>query len=311
MKFILLCLTFICILPSLSNAAGTEGIAIVVNQDAITTSDIQDRMRLIAGATGLSMTEDTASKLRPQITNVLIDEALKLQEGKRLDIKVTDEEIQKAFAAIAGQNNIPPEQFKKILKSQGVNLETLYDQIRSQIIWGKIVQRRIRPKVEVMETDIDAELNQLKRNIGQTQYRLGEIFIPLTDRKKEQAARQFVTGLVEELRKRPDAFPKAARQFSQTREAANGGDIGFITLESLPKELRSIVPILKPKEISSPIKTMNGFHILTLIETRNVTEKDLPSRELILQKIGNEQLERGARRYLQDLSSSAFIEKRI
>lgn len=293
------------------NTTIREGIAIIVNQDAITTSDIKDRMMLIAGSTGLTMTPEVQAKLRPQISNILIEEAIKIQEAKALGIKVEQREIDQGFATIAAQNNIPPEQFKKIIQSQGVRLSTLYDQIRAQISWGKIVTRKIRPRVEVMESDIDNELTKLKQNVGASQYRLSEIFIPLTDPKKESAARQFTNRLAEELMKKPDAFPKAARQFSQTPQAANGGDIGFVALEQLPQELARIVPNLKPSEISMPIKSKNGFHILQLNGTRKITEADLPSREAILQRLGNERLERGARRYLQDLMSSSFIETRL
>ena len=288
-----------------------EGIAIIVNQDAITNSDIKDRMALIAGSTGLPMTPDVQAKLRPQISNILIEETIKIQETKALGIKIDQREIDQGFNTIAQQNNIPPEQFKKILTAQGIRLSTLYDQIRAQIGWGKIIARKIRPRVEVMESDIDNELLKLKQNVGKEQYRLSEIFIPLTDPKKENAARQFTMRLVEELNKKPDAFPKAAQQFSQTPQGQNGGDLGFVSLDQLPQELARIVPNLKPSVISAPIKSKNGFHILRVMGTRKITEADLPSRDAILQKLGNDRLERGARRYLQDLMNSSFIETRL
>ena len=303
---------FICFITPLSvRAANNEGIAVIVNQDAITQSDVIDRIRLIASSTGLPMSGETQAKLRPQIINMLIDETLKMQEAKALGIKVEAKDIDNGFASIAKQNNFTPEQFKKILQSQGVNVFTLRDQIASQIAWAKIVQKKIRPRVEIMDSDIDVELKKLQGNIGQTQYRLSEIFIPLTDPRKENAARQFTTRVVEELRKRPEAFPKAAQQLSQTPQAANGGDMGFVSLDQLPKEIAAAVPTMAANAISSPIKTLNGFHIIVVRGTRVITANDLPSREAILQRLGAEKLERGARRYLQDMTSSAFIETRL
>lgn len=294
-----------------SMATNKEGIAIVVNQDAITYSDVIDRIRLIASSTGLPLNAETEAKLRPQIINVLVDETLKMQEAKALGIKVEGKDIDAGFNAIASQNNFTPEQFKKILQAQGVNPMTLRDQIASQIAWAKIVQKKIRPRVEIMDSDIDAELKKLQKDIGQIQYRVSEIFIPLTDPRKENAARQFTTRVVEELRKRPEAFPKAAQQLSQTPQAANGGDLGFVSLDQMPKEIAAAIPTLVENSISSPIKTLNGFHIITVRGTRTITANDLPSREAILQRLGNEKLERGARRYLQDMTSSAFIETRL
>ncbi len=292
-------------------AQNNEAIAVIVNQDAITQSDVLDRIRLIASSTGLPMNGETQAKLRPQIINMLVDEALKIQEAKALGIKIETKEIDNGFASIAQQNNFTPEQFKKILQSQGVNFITLRDQIASQIAWTKIVQRKIRPRVEIMDSDIDVEIKKLQKNIGQTQYRLSEIFIPLTDPRKENAARQFTTRVVEELRKRPESFPKAAQQLSQTPQAANGGDMGFVSLDQLPKEIANAVPAMAVNEISLPIKTLNGFHIIVVRGSRIITANDLPPREAILQRLGNEKLDRGARRYLQDMTSSAFIETRL
>ena len=292
-------------------AQNNESIAVIVNQDAITQSDVLDRIRLIASSTGLPMNGETQAKLRPQIINMLVDEALKIQEAKALGIKIEAKEIDNGFASIAQQNNFTPEQFKKILQSQGVNFITLRDQIASQIAWAKIVQRKIRPRVEIMDSDIDVEIKKLQKNIGQTQYRLSEIFIPLTDPRKENAARQFTTRVVEELRKRPESFPKAAQQLSQTPQAANGGDMGFVSLDQLPKEIAKAVPTMIVNEISLPIKTLNGFHIIVVRGSRIITANDLPPREAILQRLGNEKLDRGARRYLQDMTSSAFIETRL
>lgn len=297
--------------PTAAALPPAESIAVVVNQTAITTSDIRDRMRLIATSTGMPQTPEVAAKLGPQVTEVLIAEALKLQEAKRLGIKIDDKEVDGGFYGIAQQNNLTPDNFKKMLTASGVSPTTLMDQIRSQIAWGKIIQQRVRPKIEVMDSDIDNELQKLKRNIGQPQYHLAQIFLPLPAPQKAAAAQEFLSKLIEELRKKPDAFGKAAQQFSQSPDATNGGDIGFVSPDQMPAEVAAILPQLKEGEVADVIKTKTGYYILMLRGTRTVSEKDLPTREEILQRLGNQRLDRGARRYFQDLMSAAFIESRL
>ncbi|MGB1077138.1 MAG: rotamase, partial [Bdellovibrionales bacterium] len=74
-------------------------------------------------------------------------EQLKLQEANALDMEISQEEVEEGFARIAGQNNIPADQFKQMLLKSGINMNTLYDQIRSEIAWGRVVAARIRPRV--------------------------------------------------------------------------------------------------------------------------------------------------------------------
>jgi peptidyl-prolyl cis-trans isomerase SurA len=291
-------------------ATGQEAIAVIVNQDAITRSDIEGRMLLIALSTGMKPSPELAQRLRPQITDMLIEEAIKNQEAKRLNIKVAPEEIEAGFAQIAAQNNIPPEEFKKMVASSGIPLSTMRDQIEAQLAWGKVVQRQVRPKIDVSDADIDAELAQLQKSIGLNQYRVAQIFLPLEGAKSEAQLQQFAGQLVSELRKQPEAFPKVAQQFSQSASAQQGGDMGWLTQGQIPEELEQALSQLTINQISDPLKIQNAYQILLLKEKRQVDQTALPSREQILEKIGLGRLDRAQRRYYLDLRSSAYIEKR-
>lgn len=291
--------------------AGREGIEAVVNTAAITNSDVNDRLKLIVLSTGLPQeNKELLERVRGQVIDMLIDESLRLQEAKRLDIAVTDAEIDDGFKQIAANNNVPVDTFKAGLKSRGIQLETLADQIRAQVAWGKVVQRQVRPKVEVTDADIDTELEQLRRNIGKTQYLLAEILLTTDNTTKAQDVENFATRLAAQLRQQPENFPRAAREFSQASGAQQGGSMGWVLADQLPPELANALEGLADKSISNPIRTNLGYHILLLQQRRTVTEALIPKRDDIMQTLGTMRLERAARRYYQDVRSSAFIEKR-
>ena len=84
--------------PHAADAARSEVIVMVVNEDAITRSDLNDRMNLIMASSGLRPTPDTVAKLTPQIVNALVDEQIRLQEARRLDLEVSQAEINEGFA---------------------------------------------------------------------------------------------------------------------------------------------------------------------------------------------------------------------
>lgn len=292
-------------------ASNKQGIAVIVNQDAITQSNVDSRMKLIAASTGMPDTKEMMDKLRPQVVDMLVEEQIKLQEAKRLKITVTQEEINGGFAQISQQNNIPADDFKRMLKARGIRIGTMEDQIRSQIAWGKVVQRRVRPQVDVSDADIDSQLELLRGRIGKTEYRLANIYLPFSEEKKQGEVSAFASRIVSQLRAQPDLFPRIAVQVSQAPGAAQGGLMGWVGEGELAPELDEKLKTLTVGEVSDPIKTLSGYYILLAREKRQMTEENLPSREDLTERIGTERLDRGQRRYLMDLRSSAYIESRV
>ena len=270
-KIILTAAVLLSVLPFSNPArAAGEGIAAIVNSEAITNSDVNARMKLIAASTGMPQTPEMMSKLRPQIVDMLVDETLKSQEAKRQKVNVKPEEIEQGFTEIAGNNNVPVEDFKAMLQKGGIDMDTMRDQIRSQIAWGKVIQREVRSKIEVSDSDIDVEIEKFKRKIGQTQYHAFEIYVPVTNPKNDAAARAFVSKVASQLQQEPDAFPKAAQQLSRASDAKRGGDMGWLELGEFPQEVQPEIKKLDLNQISGPIKTQSGYYLVVVREKRDI-----------------------------------------
>lgn len=291
-------------------ASGKGGIAVVVNQDVITKSDVDNRMNLIATSTGMPRTPELMAKLRPQIVEMLIDEEIRLQEARRLKLEVSKEEIDGGFAQIAQNNNIPPEKFRAMLTASKIKMSTMEDQIRAQVAWGKVIQKRLRPQIEVSEADIDSELEMIRAKIGKTEYRVATIFLPVNEQKNDGDVSTLAARLVGQIKENPEIFPRVAQQFSQAPGANQGGMIGWVSEGQLAAEVDARLPTLEVNQISEPIKTLTGYNIVIVREKRQITEETLPDREAILQRVGLERLDRAQRRYIMDLRSSAYIESR-
>ncbi len=297
-------------IPVRAMAAGKESIVAVVNKGVITASDVKARMNLIAASSGLKPSKELDDKLRPQVVEMLVDEQIRSQEAERLGLKIDDKEVDDGFASVAKQNNIPADVFKKALQQRGININTMRDQIKAQLAWTKVVQKRIRPKIEVSDSDIDSELDRLKDKIGKDQFKVAEIFLPVADPSKKESVKNFATKLSEQLKAEPQAFPKAARQFSQSPGAAQGRSIGWVMLGVMPKEVDAVLPTLAKDSVSSPIETLTGYYIITVQDKRQLAADQLPSRDELLERVGMERMDRAQRRYYMDLRSQAFIEKR-
>lgn len=304
------CVALTVLAPLPVRAAGLESIAAVVNDDAISASDLSARMKLIMTSSGLPDKPEIKEKMRPQIVNSLIEERLMMQEAGRAGAKVSPEEIQQGFATIAQQNGMTADQFQEMLKRQNINRQTLAAQIEAQLAWSKVIQIKLRPQVNITEAQIDTELARMTADIGKTQYLVAEIFLPVENPKQESDARQLSERLVQQMIESHVPFQRVAAQFSQAPGAGAGGDLGWIREGQLPPEVDAALVKMEPGGLSKPIRSAQGYHILLLREKNILTADKLPPREDVRRKLGIEALERLQRKRLLDLKSAAFIDRR-
>jgi len=247
--------------------SGRIGIATVVNDDIITFSDIEDRVRLYLLGAPPNLPDEAKQQVLQQALYRLVDEKLQMQEAKALNIIISPRDIEQGFATLAAQNKLQPEQFREALLRAGVNLTTIEEQIGAELAWSQVVRRKLRPQITISESEINTEVDRLQRSSGRTEYRLAEIFLSFDGPATEKNALEQAEKLAADIRKgRP--FSQTAREFSEAPGAATGGDIGWIEEGVLPSELGSAVAALQPGQLSDPIRTDKGYHLLFLRETR-------------------------------------------
>jgi peptidyl-prolyl cis-trans isomerase SurA len=244
-----------------------QRIAAVVNDDVISVHDIETRLALVLATTNVEATPETRQRLGPQVLRSLVDDALKRQEARRLNIVVSRQEIDDAIDRIAQQAKMTPEQLAQLLSQRGVAMSTLIDQIETEIGWIKAVNRAGRDQVRVGEDQIDDELARINENAGNPEYRVAEIFLPFDAGLDESRVADLAQRIVEQIANGA-RFPDLARNFSQGASAAVGGDLGWVRKGQLPTQLDAALDQLAPGQVSMPIRTQMGYHILAMIDRR-------------------------------------------
>lgn len=292
-------------------SAGMQEIVAVVNTDAISVSDLNKRMRLVMVSSGLPNTQEIRQKLMPQVLGGLINEQLMLQEARKLEIEIKKDEVDSGFAKVAAQNKIEPKKFIAMIQKSGVDISTMEQQIRAQVAWGKVVTQRLRPRIIISERDIDDALQRIQSKIGTTEYLTAEIFLPVVDPRKNGEILRLSKKLVYEVKTGKASFFKLAQQFSQAAGSSQGGNKGWVNEAQLDPELLDGLKSIEKNQVTDPIKTINGYHILFLRNQRILSEDTVPSREQIEYSIGSDRLEKMQRRHLQDLRTASFVDIRV
>jgi len=252
-----------------ATAPQSASIAAVVNGQVITSQDVYAKARLLAISTGMNPTPDVISRLSPQVTKQLIDEALQQQEIAKRNVIVTNDDVAGAIGHIEQGNNMPVGGLRQRLEAEGVPFGTLLAQIRTQLGWQQVLHQVLGPGLQPMPGDMNAEKTALKAALGSTQYHLAEIFIPVSDPDDDATARNFAATVIAQLRAGAP-FPVIAAQFSQDQTALTGGDLGYVKLNQLDDQVAATVTEMPVGAISNPIRVPGGYQIVQLQDKHEV-----------------------------------------
>ena len=239
----------------------------VVNESAITALDLATRLRIAIVASRLQDTPEVRQRLAPQVLRALIDEQIRQQEAARQGIKIQESAIDSRMQQLAQENNMDMPQFEAMLQQNGIPVESLRDQIRTEMAWSSVVRRRFQSNIVITPEDIADARNRLIENQGAPEFLVSEIFLSAEDAQQSGSAQDAAKRLLEELKKGA-SFAAVARQFSQAPTAARGGDLGWVQAEDLAPELRTVVEGLEQGQVAGPIQSEGGYHIVMLRDRR-------------------------------------------
>jgi peptidyl-prolyl cis-trans isomerase SurA len=254
------------LIPAFASAQGLRVVA-RVNDDAITDFDLAQRIQFALKTTGLQDTPDLRQRMASQVLRQMIDERLQIQNAKRLGVAASAAEVQQRLGEIERGAGMSPGQFKLFLQSIGVPYDIAAQQFEAQIAWGKVVRRKVRPQVDVSEAEIDDAMSRLRANMGKTESRVGEIFVPVDRAEGVDEGKRSADRIYDQL-KRGAPFAAVAQQFSQGPSAQTGGDIGWVLPGSLDPTLDAAISKLQPRQFSEPIRSPSGWHILYVVDRR-------------------------------------------
>ncbi len=261
-----------------------QGVVAIVNDNVISSYDLQQRVLLLVATSGVQPTAQNTPQFEQEAVNELIDEALEMQEVHRAEkdqkfkIVADDDAVNRRIDEIAQQS--PYKTGDRLLEAfagAGIQPATFRAQIRADLSWQDWMHGRYGgSRLKISPAQINAVVSEIEAQAAKPQFLLGEILIDADHAggmaQAETAGAQLVTQLQQGA-----PFTQVARQFSSASTAATGGDTGWLSQAELPAELRPVVEQLRPGELSKPIPAQNGVYIVLLRDKRAGSTAELIS----------------------------------
>ncbi len=256
-----------------AGAAGDrlDSIVAVVEDDVITLSELERELTAVRQrirARGANAPPQDV--LRRQVLENMIDERLQVRAAERRGISVDDPSLEAAVDRIARQNQLTVEQLRTAVQQEGMDFAEFRDDVRRQVLAQRLRQQVIDRQITVSEQEIDNALSRADSAGGSREYRLAQILIAVAPNASSQVlsqAQQRVEQVIQQLRQGAD-FQQLAVAVSDGREALQGGELGWLAAASLPRSFAEIVPQMSPGQISPPLRSAQGYHLLLLLDAR-------------------------------------------
>lgn len=269
--------------PAFAQSVATTSSAIVavVNDEAITAYDLNARVNFVLSTTHINSTPEAIARLKPQILRAMIDEKLQMQEGRKNKIDLTDKEVEQAIAAIESQRSMPPGAIAAMMASNKIPEETFNQQIKAQLVWSKLLQRKVRAQIKMSDDEVAQMQKKLSTPVMKQEMKIAILQLPVDKPQREGEVQQAAEKIVLEARRGAD-FEEISRQLA-------GGAAKLTSFWVRPEELDPAIAKslqgAKAGDVVNPLKSNLGYTIIKVYETRDLPGQEASGTEIDFREI--------------------------
>jgi peptidyl-prolyl cis-trans isomerase SurA len=254
-----------------------DRVAAIVDNDVVMASQVTERMAAVRDQLqqgGVQLPPEDV--LREQVIDRLVLESIQLQMGERAGIRIDDPSLNQTMQQLAARNGVTIEEFRAALERDGISYEQAREQIRREMIINRVRQRRVAERIQVSDQEVRNFLNSEAGRIQTApEYRLAMIVLPISEGASQdevQAIGETAGEIYQELLEGAD-FSALAVSRSNGDTALEGGELGWRKTSEIPVPFANAIAPLEPGEVTQPLRSPVGFHILQVQDKRGASEQ--------------------------------------
>jgi len=299
-------------LPAIAKVVPLDRIVAVVNDDAIMHSQLESRVtqaRDQLRTNNIQMPPEQA--LERQVLDRMIVEQIELQMADNAKLSIDETQLNTTMRGIAKNNGMSLDEFADTLEKQGQSLAEVREQVRRELLVRQVQQSQVASKITVSDREVDRFLAQRSENSNMA-YHLAQILIAVPQSPTPDQVAQAQTEaqkLYQQLQDGAD-FQQLAVAESDDAQALQGGDLGWRQAAQIPSVFADVIPDLSKGEVSEPIRSPSGFHLVKLLDTRGGDSGEM-SRDKASQAIFQRKVNDEIEAWTQEIRASAYIDNRL
>jgi len=249
-----------------------DRIAAIVNEGLVLKSELDAQMDSVTKRLQEQKVElPSQSVLKQQVLDRLILQEIQAQRAKRVGLTVSDEQLNGALQEIAQRNKIPFDQLPTALEAQGVDYKQYRESMRKELTLSTLRQRDVIAHINVTPHELEQYLARQQSSAANDEFNVSHILLSLPEAATPQQLDE-ITKKARDLSSRAtkgEDFGQLAIANSNSQTALDGGQLGWRKGAQLPQFILDLVTKMKPGEVSEPVRTPSGFHIVKLNERRS------------------------------------------
>ncbi len=255
-----------------------DHIVVVVNSEPVTASEVRQRAAGIAQQMARQGERPpAAAELERDALEQLILERTQVQRARELGLKVDDAMVRQAEQSVAEQNQLSVTELHSRLREQGTSPEQFRERLRRDLLVQRVREREVEATVQVTDRDLDDHLLEVRSQASATpaEINLGHILVSVPENASPTVvAERLSRALRASEQARSGDFAAAAREFSDAPDARAGGTMGLRPLDRYPTLFVEATQALKVGEVTAPVRSGAGFHILKLLDRQQASAAD-------------------------------------
>ena len=249
-----------------------DRVVAIVDDDIVLDSELQQRMMTINEQIAQSGTQAPPQEIiLQQVLERLISERLQLNMGYNAGIRITDEELNAAITRVAQSNGLTITQYITDIQSRGGTIAVVREEIRNEMVIRRVQQGKVMRRIRISEQELDNFLTSEEgRFLISPDVNIGQILLSVPT----GSSKNDTDGILARAQKlQTDTangtdFRQLAIANSADQSALQGGDLGWRKMAQLPGVFIDAVEQLELGQVSDPIRSDAGYHLLKLYERR-------------------------------------------